>query len=174
MNDTTTPSPTAAVRLIGGPADWSGKTLTHMTVDELAGPRESLGSYLISSHVPADHPDLGARAVYEPNGERWPADLWFFRGWAPAGPEDAELRTADQVVPVDVETDTVGIPTEWVTDEGERHRVERILAHWQASGEDQLAPDVWHVRTASGTDHELREHPGHWEAGHLTNNGATG
>ena len=50
--------------------------------------------------------------------------------------------------------------------DGGRHRVDRILAHWQSSGEDQLAPDVWHVRSG-GTDWELLSHPGHWQAGPL-------
>ncbi|MFJ6022955.1 hypothetical protein ACIQFP_26725 [Nocardiopsis alba] len=166
MSDTTTPSPTVIVRLIGGPDDWRDRTLTHVTADELTGPRESLGSYLISSCVPHGHPDPGARAVYEPNADPWPITTWFFRGWFPYGPHDLESRFSGRGVPVDVETDD-GLPTGWVTDEGERHNVERILAHWQANPENDLAADVWHVASDDGSDYELLSHPGHWEAGQL-------
>lgn len=165
MNDTTTPSATVPVRLIGGPDDWHGQDLTIHTAAELAGPREALGTYLSSNHVPEGHPDPGARAVYEPDAEPAPATLWFFRGWFPYGPHDLENRTADQHAPADIETDD-GLPTGWVTDEGERHRVERILAHWEGASENDLAADVWHVRSG-GADYELRAHPGHWEAGRL-------
>ncbi|MET9713345.1 hypothetical protein [Nocardiopsis alba] len=168
MSETTSPVPneTVPVRLIGGPDDWHGQDLTIHTAAELAGPREALGTYLISNHVPAGHPDPGARAVFEPDSEPAPATTWFFRGWFPYGPHDLENRTADQIVPVDVESDEEGLPTGWVTDEGERHRVDRILAHWQANLEDDLGFGVWHVRSG-GADYELRAHPGHWEAGRL-------
>jgi hypothetical protein len=163
MNNT---PPTATVRLVGGPDDWRGKTLDHLTAADLDSPRESLGSYLISNCVPDGHPDPGARAVYEPNAEPAPVGVWFFRGWFPVGSADAELRTADQHEPVDVETDDDGLPTGWVTDEGERSRVQRILAHWEGPSENDLAVDVWHVRS-DGADYELLSHPGHWEAGRL-------
>ena len=167
MSETQTPSPTTAtVRLVGGPDDWRGATLTHLSAEELAGPREGLGAYLVSTCVPPGHPDPGARAVYEPNMEPAPADVWFFRGWVPVGPEDTESRTADHHQAVDVTLDSDGLPIEWVEDSGTRHCVDQGLAHWQSTGEDQLGFDVWHVRSHDG-DWELRAHPGRWEAGRL-------
>src|SRR5699024_2536725 len=165
MSETTTPSATVPVRLVGGPADWHEATLTVHTAAELADPRESLGTYLISNHVPEGHPDPGARAVFEPDAEPATADVWFFRGWFPYGPDDPEHRRADHHEPVDVDVDG-HLPAGWTTDDGGRHRVDRILAHWQASGAAQLAPDVWHVR-ADGADWELLSHPGRWQAGPL-------
>ncbi|MER6625968.1 hypothetical protein [Streptomyces sp. NPDC000931] len=163
----TTPSTTTHVRLIGGPADWREQLLDHVTDEELAGPREELGGYLISSHVPPGHPDPGARAVYEPDSEPARADVWFFRGWMPTGPDDLELRRADHHQAVTVLLDDGCLPVEWATDDGGLHRVERFLAHWQASGEDDLGADVWHVHSA-GHDWELRHHgPDMWEAGRL-------
>lgn len=168
MSETTTPSPTTAtVRLVGGPDDWHGQALTHLSPEELAAPRENLGSYLISTCVPPGHPDPGARAVYEPDREPARSDVWFFRGWVPWAGWDAETRQAEHHQAVDVTLDTGDIPTGWVTDEGERHQVDRVLAHWQATGEDQLAPDVWHVRS-NGVDWELRHDVADmWEAGQL-------
>ena len=168
MSETQTPSPTTAtVRLVGGPDDWRGATLNHLSAEELAAPRESLGAYLVSTCVPKSHPDPGARAVYEPNLRPAPAHVWFFRGWVPAGPADAELRIADHHQAVDVTLDDDQLPTAWATDDGGRHRVDRLLAHWEANGEDDLGFDVWHVREGS-TDWELRHHaPEMWEAGLL-------
>ena len=168
MSETQTPSPTTAtVRLVGGPDDWRGATLNHLSAEELARPRESLGAYLVSTCVPQSHPDPGARAVYEPDTEPAPAGIWFFRGWVPAGPEDAESRTADHHQAVDVTLDSDGLPIEWIEGTGTRHRVDQGLAHWEASGEDQLAPDVWHVRSG-GQDWELRRDVADmWEAGLL-------
>ncbi|PWV44591.1 hypothetical protein [Nocardiopsis sp. L17-MgMaSL7] len=161
----TTPS-TTHVRLIGGPEDWREQLLDHLTEADLQAPRESLGGYLISSHVPADHPDPGARAVYEPDSEPMRADLWFFRGWVPLGPYDPELRRADRHQGVTVVLDHDGLVVEWTSDDGV-HRVDRVLAHWEASGEDDLGADVWHVRSA-GVDWELRHHaPDMWDAGQL-------
>lgn len=163
----TVPSPSmTTVRLVGGPDDWREQTLTHLTETDLAGPRDSLGAYLVSSLVPADHPDPGARAVYEPDVEPGSPRVWFFRGWSPFSPTGAELRTADHRQGVDVILDGDQIPTEWVTDAGDRYRVDRILGHWEATGENDLAPDWWHIRSAS-RDWELLAHPGHWEAGLL-------
>ncbi|MFD3688736.1 hypothetical protein ACFWTE_28405, partial [Nocardiopsis sp. NPDC058631] len=88
MSETTTPSETVPVRLVGGPADWHGQTLTIHTREELEGPRDALGTYLISSGVPADHPDPGARAVYEPGGCPDPGRV------RPAGPDDGPLGAA--------------------------------------------------------------------------------
>lgn len=162
----TTPSVTTAVRLVGGPDDWHGQTLDHLTETDLRAPREDLGGYLLSDHIPADHPDPGARAVYEPNAEPWPADIWFFRGWVPSWVGDPELRRTDHHQAVDVTLDSEGLPTGWTLDDGGR-RVDRVLAHWQATGEDDLGFDVWHVRSA-GVDWELRRHaPDMWEAGRL-------
>ena len=123
MSETQTPSPTTAtVRLVGGPDDWRGATLNHLSAEELAAPRESLGAYLVSTCVPKSHPDPGARAVYEPNLRPAPAHVWFFRGWVPAGPADAELRIADHHQAVDVTLDDDQLPTAWATDDGGRHR----------------------------------------------------
>lgn len=168
MSKTPTPSPTTAtVRLVGGPDDWRGQALTHLSPEELDAPREALGVYLVSTCVPPGHPDPGARAVYEPDTAPAPADVWFFRGWVPVGPADAELRTTDHHQAVDVTVDGDGLPIEWTDDRGTRHRVDQGLAHWQSTGEDQLAPDVWQVRS-SGQDWELRHCAADmWEAGPL-------
>ena len=167
MNETPPPSPaTAIVRLVGGPDDWRETTLTHLSPEELAGDRETLGAYLVSSCVPLGHPDPGARAVYEPNADPYPPSVWFFRGWVPWWHGDPEERRADHHEQADVEVGGL-LPTEWVTENGIRHRVDRILAHWQASGDDQLAPDVWHVRSGD-QDWELYHHGvDMWEAGRL-------
>ncbi|WP_047870457.1 hypothetical protein [Nocardiopsis sp. RV163] len=167
MSDHTTSVATVSVRLVGGPDDWHDKTLDGIyTAGDLAGSRDSLGTYLISSSVPAGHSDPGARAVYEPNDVPFPADVWFFRGWVPSSPADPERRTPEHLV--DVEVSTVGgVPQEWVDADG-AHYVLRILAHWQATGEDQLAPDVWHVATTRGADIALHRHIGDvWQAGPL-------
>lgn len=168
MSETTTPSTTTAVRLVGGPDDWHGQVLTHVSAAELAGPRDALGGYLISSHVPDGHPNPGARAVYEPDREPAPSTIWFFRGWVPWSPADPESRRADRHQAVDVTLDTDDIPAGWATDDGSRQRVDRVLAHWQATGEDDLGFDVWHVRSEEA-DWELRHHaPDMWEAGRLS------
>ncbi|MBB5495803.1 hypothetical protein [Nocardiopsis metallicus] len=166
---TNTPSAAVPVRLIGGPDDWHGQTLSHMTATELEAPREALGSYLVSNCVPATHPDPGARAVYEPNAEPWPCTLWFFRGWVPFGPGDPEGRIATHLFDVDVVTDHEGIPLSWSEQEsGEAGTVTRVLAHWEATGEDDLGADVWHVATGAGPDVVLRRYVGDlWEAGPL-------
>lgn len=169
MSETTTPSTTttAAVRLVGGPDDWHGQVLTHVSAAELAGPREALGGYLVSDCVPADHPDPGARAVYEPDPEPASATIWCFRGWVPSWSGDSELRRADHHQAVDVTLDGDQLPIAWATGDGGRRRVDRILAHWPATGEDDLGFDVWQVRSGDG-DWELRHHLGdRWEAGLL-------
>jgi len=166
----TTPSAVVPVRLIGGPEDWHGATLSTHTAQELAGPREDLGTYLISSHVPHDHPDPGARAVYEPDAEPGRADLWFFRGWVPLEPADAESRSPEREVDLEVHVDDDGLPVAIVAREvpDDVIRVVRVLAHWQASGQDQLAPEgVWHVATRDG-DWYLASHLGdRWTGGPL-------
>ena len=168
MSDRTSSATTVSVRLVGGPDDWHGKTLDIYTREELAAPRESLGACLISNGVPAGHPDPGARAVYEPNGEPFPAQVWFFRGWMPFGPDDPEGRLPERLVDVEVTTTAEGLPVWWADANGAQHPVVRILAHWQATGEDPLAPDVWHVATAGGADIALHRHIGDmWQAGAL-------
>ncbi len=76
------------VELVGGPSDWSGKTV-RMPVD-LERPREEIGAYLISSDTPprGGDEDEDPRAVYEPDPV--PADpcRWVFRGWFPSSPSD--------------------------------------------------------------------------------------
>ena len=162
---TNSSSETVTVRLVGGPDDWHTRTLDHVTVGELDGSREALGAYLISSHVPPGHPDPGARAVYEPNTDPWPANLWFFRGWIPWAGWDTESRRATEHTRAEVVLDADGLPARWEGPGGVSHRVERILVHWQ-SVEDPLEPDVWHVR-AGGRDWELREHIARWDVGPL-------
>lgn len=164
----TTSSPTTAVRLVGGPDDWHEQHLDHLTEADLQAPRESLGGYLISSGVPAGHPDPGARAVYEPDAEPASVTVWFFRGWVPVGPTDLELRRPDHHQAATVTLDEDQLPAAWSTDDGGRHRVDRVLAHWEANGEDDLGFDAWHVRSEEA-DWELRCHaPDMWEAGLLS------
>lgn len=169
-------SPEASVQhvpvlLVGGPPDWDGKTLSGVyTQADLTGPRESLGTYLISSGVPDDHPDPGARAVYEPAPEPGAANVWFFRGWFPVGPHDPELRTPARETDVDVVLARYGLPAAFtpVGTPGETLSVQRVLAHWSATGEDDLAPDVWHVATPAGADWCLSDHGGgRWTGGEL-------
>ena len=139
MNETPPPSPTTAiVRLVGGPDDWRETTLTHLSPEELAGDRETLGAYLVSSCVPPGHPDPGARAVYEPNADPYPPSVWFFRGWGPGGTETP--KRADHHEQADVE---VGVSQPSGSPKTASATVRSDLAHWQASGDDQLAPDVW-------------------------------
>lgn len=158
----------APVHLVGGPDDWHGRTLDIYTPADLAAPRDTLGTYLISDGVPRSHPDPGARAVYSPN-DALPAALWFFRGWFPSSPSDPEHRQADELAPVSsVALDAWSLPTGW-EHQGVRHTVARVLAHWQA--EDNLAA-LWHVRAAEegspGRDWALRqEQDGQWSAGPL-------
>ena len=67
------------VRLVGGPADWSGQTLRM--------PRGSGGAHLISSCPPSrgEGEDPDPRAVYEPGAD---PEVWTFRGWVPSSPTD--------------------------------------------------------------------------------------
>ena len=167
MSETTTPSEAVVVRLIGGPPDWNGQILTHVSAAELAGPREALGGYLVSSHVPPGHPDPGARAVYEPSIDPVPAYLWFFGGWVPYWSGDPEERRGKEHELIGVESDADYLPVAWVGESGGRHRVDQVLAHWPATGENDLAPDAWHVRSA-GQDWELLHYyPDHWKAAPL-------
>jgi len=173
MSETSSPaSATVSVRLIGGPADWHGQTLNIHTAEDLAAPRETLGAYLISSGVPASHPDPGARAVYEPDDEPGLADVWFFRGWVPVGPDDPEQLRADHVEDVEMVLDDDGLPVSWIGLVGGAVAVDRVHAHWQATGEGHLAPDVWQVQAtgeAGPRMWELRDHLGdRWEAGPIT------
>ena len=167
MTETRILSPIATdVLLVGGPDDWHLRTLTQMTPEELAGPREELGVQMVSTRVPHDHPDRGARAFYEPAREPAPVNIWFFRGWVPWSGWDAETRRATEHQAVDVAVDDHGIPTHWTDEHDDRHFVDRTLVYWDATGESDLGFDVWHVRSHDG-DWELRAHPGHWEAGRL-------
>ncbi|WP_017573054.1 hypothetical protein [Nocardiopsis halotolerans] len=101
----------------------------------------------------------------EPDAEPAPANVWFLRGWFPYGPEDPEHRSAGHHVAADVDPDGQ-LPAGWGSDGGGHHHVNRVLAHWQASGEDQPAPNVSHV-CADGADWELLRHAGLWQAGVL-------
>jgi|SRR5690625_333006 len=168
MTNTPSGSEPVSVRLIGGPPDWHEQTLDIYTAADLAAPREELGTYLISSAVPAGHPDPAARADYSPNDEPWPAHIWFFRGWIPYSPGDPEAGSAAHHHPVEMTVDGDGLPARW-THHGEEHTVDRVLAHWQSTGEDHLAPDVWQVEATSPHGSgvwELHHHVGDmWEAG---------
>lgn len=166
---TNTPSEPIPVRLIGGPLDWHEATLDIYTAQDLAVPRATLGTCLISNAVSAGHPDLGPRANYSPNTAPWPAHLWFFRGWEPYAPVDPEDQHAEQLQHVDLVVDTDELPEQWTDRLGAEHRGDRIFAHWQATGENDLAPDVWQVEAASSQGSrvwELHHHASEmWEAG---------
>ena len=160
---TNTPSESVSVRLIGGPPDWHEQTLDIYTAADLDAPREELGTYLISSAVPAGHPDPAARADYSPNDSPWPATLWFFRGWIPYSPVDPEARTAEHHHEVQMVVDEDGLPARWADTTGAEHTVDRVLVHWQSEDD---SPDVWQVEATSGV-WELRRHGHTWEAGPL-------
>ncbi|MGI5122809.1 hypothetical protein ACQEU5_25160 [Marinactinospora thermotolerans] len=167
MSETPPATELLPVRFVGGPDDWHDCTLDMCTAEQLAGPREDIGAYLISDCVPADHPDPGARAVYEPDDAPARADVWYFRGWMPSAPTAAELRRAPVHEPLAVDgLDQDGAPTGWTAPAGVAHSVERVLAHWQ--GEDG-GPDVWHARVLSAGgvgDWELHRHgDGRWTGG---------
>jgi hypothetical protein len=88
------------------------------------------------------------------------------------GPNDREQLRADHVEDVELVVDDDGLPVRWIGLEDGTVTVDRVHAHWQASGEDQLAPDLWQVQ-ATGAEGprmwELRSHLGdRWEAGRLT------
>ncbi|TNY34547.1 hypothetical protein [Thermomonospora catenispora] len=78
---------TVDVRLVGGPPDWAGKTLTYPRSVVYDRPIEEAGAYLISAHPPERGPDEdpAPRAVYAPNNDR---TTWHFWGWFPASPSD--------------------------------------------------------------------------------------
>ena len=180
MTNTPSPGPndtdSVTVRLVGGPADWHEATLDIYTAEDLAAPREELGTYLISTGVPAGHPDPAARADYSPNDEPWPAHIWFFRGWIPYSPGDPEAGSAEHHHPVEMVVDGDGLPARWTDHTGATHTVDRVLVHWQSTGEDHLAPDVWQVEATSPHGSgvwELRHHVGDmWEAGPIYGNTA--
>ncbi|WP_017590794.1 hypothetical protein [Nocardiopsis ganjiahuensis] len=163
----TTSSTAPTVRLIGGPPDWDGQVLTHVTEAELAGPRAALGGYLVSSCVPAGHPDPGARAAYEPGNEPLSPGLWFFQGWVPYWSQASDERRGEHHELVGVESDADYLPVAWVDDDGARHQIDRILVHRPATGEDDLAPDAWHVRSGERDWELLYEFPDHWRAAPL-------
>lgn len=167
MSETTTPSQTPTVRLIGGPDDWDGEIMTHVSAAELAGPRAALGGYLVSNRVPHGHPDPGARAAYEPSNEPIPAHLWLFQGWVPYWPEAPEERRGQGHALVDVECDADHLPVSWVDEAGGRHRIDRVLVHLPATGEDDLAPNMWHVRSSEQDWELLHEAPDRWRAAPL-------
>jgi hypothetical protein len=142
--DIDTPSPSdlsapAVVRLVGGPDDWHGQTITGVyTAADLAGPRETLGTHLITSGVPDGHPDPGARAVYTPDPDPADVERWYFRGWHPAVP----ARRAASRAPAEVELDAHGEPVAWSV-AGQRVALVRVEVHWAAlDGE----PAEWLVR----------------------------
>ena len=171
---TNTPSGSepVSVRLVGGPADWHEQTLDIYTAEDLAAPREELGTYLISEAVPAGHPDPAARADYSPNYGDWPVTLWFFRGWIPYSPWDPEAGSAEHHHPVEMTVDGDGLPARWVDHTGQAtHTVDRVLVHWQSTGEAIDSPDVWQVEATSPHGSgvwELRWYVGgSWEAGPL-------
>lgn len=89
MTDTSTSEIT--VTLVGGPADWRGRT--HL----VTGP--GTGTHLISSCTPhrEDWEDPAPRAVYTPrDGE--PSE-WEFVGWFPASQHDPAPADYDRVDP---------------------------------------------------------------------------
>lgn len=77
------------VTLVGGPADWAGKTLQMPRQDVHGRPRDEVGAYLISAATPERGPDedWAPRAVYGPDDDGDPA-TWTFHGWFPASPSD--------------------------------------------------------------------------------------
>jgi hypothetical protein len=82
--------PNVEVRLVGGPPDWDGKTMS-MPESVVYGPREMSGTYLITAHPPErpEDEDPDPRAVYLPDSDGDPT-VWRFRGWFPASASDAE------------------------------------------------------------------------------------
>lgn len=147
---------TTDVLLLGGPDDWHEKTLSGLySAADLAGPREDLGTYLISNGVPQGHSDPGARAVYTPSLDPgMPPHVWFFRGWMPAssaGPEHQRPTAHEDHVAVMY--GQWGVPVTW---EGPGpHEATRLLAHWEA---EEGRPAIWRVR-GTGPDGEQ----GVWE-----------
>ncbi|NYI99283.1 hypothetical protein HNR12_005637 [Streptomonospora nanhaiensis] len=81
------------VRLVGGPPDWAGSTLTYPRND-VYGPGAEPGALLISAHTPprSDDQDTAPRAVYAPVEGGDPA-VWGFVGWYP--PADTDPTPAD-------------------------------------------------------------------------------
>ncbi|MGW9351708.1 hypothetical protein [Nocardiopsis flavescens] len=158
------------VRLVGGPDDWHGQVLDEVyAAADLAGLREDLGAALVSEYVPGAHPDSGALAVYEPDGEPAIPSVWFFRGWLPDWPGSPERRRPSVVRALEVDVDDEGLPSELIDPArpGDRVRVVRVLAHWDHTTADGDAVDVWHVATRDG-DHHLEHHLGEgWTGGPL-------
>lgn len=78
---------TVTVRLVGGPADWAGKTLALPRGQVLDRPLEEVGAYLTSDCTPerGEDEDVDPRAIYEPEDD---ATVWTFRGWFPSSPSD--------------------------------------------------------------------------------------
>src|SRR5699024_5783092 len=141
---TNTPSGSepVCVRLVGGPADWHEQTLDIYTAEDLAAPREERGTYLISEAVPAGHPDPAARADYAPRYGDEPGTLRVCRGWRPSAPGDPEAGSAEHHRPVEMTVDGDGLPARWVDGTGANHTVDRVLVHWQSTGEAFDSPDV--------------------------------
>lgn len=171
---TTNPSETVTVRLVGGPDDWHERTLDHLTADELAQPRESLGAYLVSDHVPEGMADPAARASYSPDTHpQAPAHVWWFRGWVPTCPAAPEHLEITARAAVDgVATDRMGAPVYWHQEgqegTGAIFEADRLLVHWEA---EEAQPAVWRVRAlapdGSTGAWELCEAGGEWTAGPL-------
>ena len=79
------------VTLVGGPADWRGRT--HLVTGR------GTGTHLISSCTPhrEDWEDTDPRAVYTPrDGE---PNQWDFQGWFPASAHDPDPEAYDRVAP---------------------------------------------------------------------------
>lgn len=79
------------VTLVGGPADWRGRT--HLVTGR------GTGTHLISSCTPhrEDWEDTDPRAVYTPRDGN--PSKWDFRGWFPASASDPAPEAYDRVAP---------------------------------------------------------------------------
>ncbi|WP_131739584.1 hypothetical protein [Actinomadura roseirufa] len=99
-DDAATAREMVEVRLVGGPADWAGRTLQVPRSQVYGCRREQVGASLVSAYTPprdsGEGPDV--RALYEPDRDE-AADVatWRFRGWSPRAvpgllPADAERR----------------------------------------------------------------------------------
>lgn len=85
---------TVTVTLVGGPADWRGRTLPYGP-DTLAA--DEPGAYLISDYPPhrEDWEDTSPRAVYTADEDS--PRVWRFRGWFPASVHDPDPSAYDRV-----------------------------------------------------------------------------
>jgi hypothetical protein len=156
---------TVPVRLLGGPDDCHGKTLTAYTREDLSKPRHDLGVCLPANGTSDGRSDSGAGAFFSPDDSPAPVDVWFYRCLFPFDLAEPVPLLADRHQELsDLATDADGVPARWTIPDQSEAKTQRLLLHWEAGNVPKTRPAVWVVRAvATGVKWELLHHAdGQW------------